>query len=81
MCMYCDLGMRLPAPAPLANSPGRLLRTVNLPVGACMPFPPRASGRAQGEKKYIYIYIYIYICIYACMYVNVYVCVYIYIYM
>ena len=54
-CIYpvasCELGMRLPAPAPLANSPDRLLWPGNLSVGACMPFPPRASGSCAGEKQ------------------------------
>ena len=53
-CIYpvasCELGMRLLAPAPLANSPDRLLWPGNLSVGACMPFPPRASGSCAGEK-------------------------------
>ena len=40
----CDLGMRLPAPAPLVNSPDRLLWPGYLSVGACMFFPPLASG-------------------------------------
>ena len=79
-CIYpvasCELGMRLPAPAPLANSPDRLLWPGNLSVGACMPFPPRASGSCAGE--YIYIYIYIRVCIY--IYIYIYTRIHIYIY-
>ena len=77
----CDLGMRPPAPASLANSPDRLLRSGNLPVGACMPSPPRASGSCAGHvwgEIYIYIYIYVYACV--CMYIYIYVYIYIYIY-
>ena len=67
----CDLGKRLPAPAPPANSPDRLLWPGYLSVGACMFFPPRASG-SHVICVYMYIilyYIYIYICIYIYIYI------------